>query len=508
MRFVEVATTSDELGATSARSAKTQLLADLLRRTPPDEVEAVVGFLTGDLRQGRVGIGWRTLQAAADGRVPASMATISVGEVDALVSELAVLSGPGSSLVRNRMLGDLFERTTEAESAFLFRLFAGDLRQGALAGVMTDAVAKAADVPLASVRRAVMLGGRLDDVARTAVVEGRAGLDAVGLMVGRGLQPMLASTSASAEDAVGETGRAVVEWKLDGIRVQVHRVGDQVTVFSRNLNDITDRVPQVVEVARSLPAASFVLDGEALVVDADGRPAMFQDTASGAGGTLRPHFFDLLHLDGDDLIDEPLHDRRSRLTELAGAWQVPGAVTDDPAEAEAVLADALAAGHEGAVVKGATSRYEAGRRGKAWRKVKPVHTLDLVVIGVEWGYGRRTGWLSNLHLGARSEPTDDGGPGFVMVGKTFKGLTDDLLRWQTERFLDLADSFEHGPDARHGTVTVRPEQVVEIAVDGVQRSTRYPGGVALRFARVVRYRDDKDPGDADLVSTVRALLPG
>ncbi|MBX3313042.1 MAG: ATP-dependent DNA ligase [Actinobacteria bacterium] len=506
MRFVEVAETSDLLGATSARSAKTQLLADLLRRTPPDEVEAVVGFLTGDLRQGRVGIGWRTLQSASDGRTPASAPTITVGEVDALVTELAGLSGPGSSLARNRLLADLFERTTEAESAFLFRLFAGDLRQGALAGVMTDAVAKAADVPLAAVRRAVMLGGRLDEVARTAIAAGREGLDAIGLAVGRGLQPMLASTAASTDEAVADLGTAVVEWKLDGIRVQVHRDGDDVRVFSRNLNDITDRVPQVVEVARSLPAGSFVLDGEALVVDADGRPALFQDTASGSGGSLRPHFFDLLHLDGTDLVDEPLAERRARLTDLAGSWQVPGTVTDDPATAADVLRDALAAGHEGAVVKGASSPYEAGRRGKAWRKVKPVHTLDLVVLAVEWGYGRRTGWLSNLHLGARAAGADAERP-FVMVGKTFKGLSDDLLRWQTERFLDLAETFEHGPDARHGTVVVRPEQVVEVAVDGVQRSTRYPGGVALRFARVVRYRDDKAPDDADPIDAVRALLP-
>ncbi|MCB0978059.1 MAG: ATP-dependent DNA ligase [Acidimicrobiales bacterium] len=513
MLFVEIARASDELGATSARSDKTALLAELLRGTPVVEVEAVVGFLTGDVRQGRVGVGWRTLQKSAEGTPRSEEAVLTVAEVDSTISELAGLSGPGSANRRNDLLTETFSRATDSEAAFLFRLFGGDLRQGALGGVMTDAVAKASGVPASAVRRAVMFGGRLDLVARIALTDGRTGIDAVGLTVGRAVQPMLASTAQSVSDAVADLGVAAVEWKLDGIRIQVHRDGDEVRVFSRNLNDITTRLPGVVEVALGLDATSLVLDGEALVLGPDGRPVMFQDTAAQVGAdrepaTARPFFFDLLHVDGVDLVDLPFAQRRERLTALAPAWQVPGEITSEVGRAESVLEEALAAGHEGVVVKGAESRYEAGRRGKTWRKVKPVHTLDLVVLAVEWGYGRRTGWLSNLHLGAR---TDDDAPSgrdrFVMVGKTFKGLTDELLRWQTERFLELAEHFEHGPEARHGTVTVQPEQVVEIAIDGVQRSTRYPGGVALRFARVVRYRDDKRPGDADHLDSVRAFLP-
>jgi DNA ligase-1 len=516
MRFWDVATTSDAVGTEPSRSAKRDLLAGLLERCDPDEVTAVVGFLIGDPRQGRTGVGWRTLQKAEEGLTPAAEPSLTVGDVDRALIDLAGLVGPGSTARRHDLLVGLFAAATADESRFLVRLFGGDLRQGALAGVMTDAVARAADVPATVVRRAVMLGGRLDAIATVALTEGRTGLEAVGLSVGRALQPMLASTAATATEAVEDLGPSAVEWKLDGIRVQVHRDGDDVAVFTRNLNEITERMPGVVAVALGLPATSFVLDGEALVLDDHGRPAMFQDTASrvGADGGWtsepRPFFFDLLHLDGEDLLDRPLEERRRLLHELAGAWQVPGEITDDPAEAERVLAAALEAGHEGVVAKGATSLYEAGRRGKAWRKVKPVHTLDLVVLGVEWGYGRRQGWLSNLHLGARAstQDGDDGTEaGFVMVGKTFKGLTDDLLRWQTDRFLDLASTFEHGPEARHGVVTVRPEQVVEIAVDGVQRSTRYPGGVALRFARVLRYRHDKTPAEADTIDAVRALLP-
>jgi DNA ligase 1 len=369
-------------------------------------------------------------------------------------------------------------------------------------------VAKASDLPATLVRRAVMLGGRLDVVARLALTEGRAGLEAVGLEVGRPVQPMLASTAASAAGAVTAIGESSVEWKLDGIRLQAHRDGDDVRLWTRNLNDITARLPEVVEVVRSLPARRLVLDGEALVVDAGGRPVMFQDTAGRVGAegdraeAVLPHFFDVLHVDGTDLVDEPLSARRAELERVVGDWRIPGTVTTDPEAAEAVLADALAAGHEGVVVKDVSSAYLAGRRGKAWRKVKPVHTLDLVVLAVEWGSGRRTGWLSNLHLGARAEDGDD----FVMVGKTFKGLTDELLRWQTDRFLGLAVREESWGRPQSGVVWVRPEQVVEVALDGVQRSTRYPGGVALRFARVVRYREDKDPTAADTLATVRAHL--
>ena len=484
MKFADVVTTSAAVAATSSRSAKRDALAGLLRRLGPDEVEPVVGFLVGEPRQGRIGVGWRTISAAA--RPPAPTPTLSVATVDRTLSEIAALTGPGSAQRRLEALGALLGAATEPEASFLARLLVGELRQGALEGVMVDAVAAAAEVPVATVRRAVMLGGRLDTTARLALSGGVEALGRVGLEVGRPVQPMLASTAPSVREAVDALGSVSVEWKLDGIRVQVHLDDGQVRVWTRNLNEVTDRLPGVVATARSLGARRAVLDGEVIGIDADGRLHLFQDTVSWRGdGTaehvLRPFFFDVLHLDGEDLVDAPLPDL-----------------------AEAVLEDALAAGHEGVVVKDAGSAYEAGRRGKAWRKVKPVHTLDLVVLAAEWGHGRRRGWLSNLHLGARATGSD----GFVMVGKTFKGLTDELLRWQTARFLELAEREEHWDGPGTGVVWVRPEQLVEVAVDGVQRSPRYPGGVALRFARVVRYRDDKVPADADTIETVRALLPG
>ena len=510
MLLCEIVATSAAVGATSSRTAKSQALADLLVRVDPIEIEAAVGFLVGEPRQGRVGIGWKTLQSAAAGQRPADEPSLTVVEVDAAITTVAALSGPGSGNARITLLGDLFSRATVDEGSFLARLFGGELRQGALAGVMTDAVATASAIPATVVRRAVMLGGRLDATARLALTEGRAALEGVGLRVGRPVRPMLASTAASVTEAVQSIGEASVEWKLDGIRIQVHRDDGGVTVYTRNLNDITARLPELVDVVRALPATSLVMDGEALVLDPTGRPVMFQDTAGRVGAegdraeAVLPHFFDLLHVDGRDLVDEPLSVRLAELERVAGAYRIPGRVTADPAAGEAVLIDALAAGHEGVVVKGMGSLYQAGRRGQAWRKVKPVHTLDLIVLAVEWGYGRRTGWLSNLHLGARADDRS----GFIMVGKTFKGMTDEMLRWQTERFLDLAEREEPWTGPQTGTVWVRPEQVVEIGLDGVQRSTRYPGAVALRFARVLRYRDDKEPAEADLLSTVQAMLPG
>ncbi len=378
----------------------------------------------------------------------------------------------------------------------------GELRQGALEGVMVEAIAKAASVKSAAVRRAHMLGGRLDQAAVAAFTGGEAALAEIGLEVGRGVQPMLASTATGVAEAIADLGRSSVEWKLDGARIQVHRRGDDVVVFTRNLNDVTHRLPEVVDAVRALPVRSVVLDGEVLGMHEDERPGAFQDTMSTFGAdaerahALRPWFFDCLHLDGVDLLDAPLTDRLATLERIAPELRIPGIITDDPAVAARVLAEALAAGHEGVMVKGADSAYEAGRRGKAWQKVKPVHTFDLVVLAVEWGSGRREGRLSNIHLGARNPDGE-----FVMVGKTFKGLTDATLTWQTARFLELETRrTDH-------TVYVRPEQVVEIALDGVQRSTRYPGGVALRFARVVRYRDDKGPGEADTIESLQALLP-
>ncbi|MGI8936865.1 MAG: ATP-dependent DNA ligase [Iamia sp.] len=503
--LAELVDTSRRVAGTSGRTAKRDALADLLVRLVPEEVAVAVGFLGGEPRQGRIGVGWRTL---ADAATPsASTPTLSVLDVDGAVTSLAGLAGSGSSARRREALSELLGRATEEEATFLTRLLGGELRQGAMAGVMTDAVARAAQVPATEVRRAVMLGGDLPTIAHLALTGGRDGLAAVRLEVGRPIQPMLASTAGSVEEAVSDLGLAVVDWKLDGIRIQVHRRGDDVRIWTRNLNDITDRLPEVVALVRALPAEELVLDGEALVVDEADRPVLFQDTASRVSAdelrdvAVRPWFFDLLHLDGRDLLDEPLATRRDHLARLAPALHIPGAVTDDAATGAEVLDAALAAGHEGVVVKDAASPYQAGRRGKTWRKVKPVHTLDLVVLAAEWGHGRRTGWLSNLHLGARSED----GEGFVMVGKTFKGLTDELLTWQTERLGALTVAEERWGGPQTGVVHVRPELVVEVAVDGVQRSTRYAGGVALRFARVVRYRPDKDVTGADTISAVRAV---
>ena len=397
------------------------------------------------------------------------------------------------------MLVDLLTRATEPEAAFVRRLLTGELRQGALAGLMVDAVAKAAGVPAALARRALMLSGDLTRTAELALTEGEEGLRGVGFELFRPVFPMLASTAATVADAVASFELAAVEWKLDGIRIQAHRRGDEVRIYTRNLNEITASLPGVVEAVRRLPLAQAVLDGEALWMGDDG-PAAFQDTVAqldrdGAPEAVRAFLFDLLHLDGEDLLDAPLAERTARLGALAPELKVPGVLTADPDEASRVLDEALAAGHEGVVVKDAASLYAAGRRGKAWLKVKPVRTYDLVVLGAEWGHGRRQGTLSNLHLGAR-----DPAGGFVMVGKTFKGLTDELLRWQTAEL--LARETE-----RHGiAVLVRPELVVEIALDGVQASTRYPGGVALRFARVKRYRPDKPAEEADTIDALRALL--
>jgi DNA ligase-1 len=402
------------------------------------------------------------------------------------------------------MLGELLARATDAEADFVIRLLTGELRQGALAGLMADAIAAAAQVPATVVRRAAMLSGDLADAAHRALTLGEAGLAEIGLEVLRPVQPMLAASAASVAEALAATGSASVEWKLDGARIQVHRAGDEVRVFTRNLNDITARVPEVVKVVRAFSGHTFVLDGEAIGLTEDALPRRFQDTMSRFGTddamshamTLAPFFFDVLHLDGEDLLDRTLGERAAILAELVGEWRVPAVETDDPETADAFLADALATGHEGVMVKALDSCYEAGRRGAAWRKVKPVRTLDLVVLAAEWGHGRRRGWLSNLHLGARDPDSGD----FVMVGKTFKGLTDQLLTWQTEQLQEIATRRDDY------TVYVRPELVVEIALDGVQVSTRYAGGVALRFARVRAYRPDKSAADADTIDAVRALL--
>jgi DNA ligase-1 len=503
MRFVEVAETSRRLAETSRRTEKWGLLGDLLRRLTPEEIPVVVGFLTGSPRQGRIGVGWRTLQAArAD---PAAAATLEVLDVHGAIDRLAALSGAGVTAARRAVLVDLFARATESEQQMLWRIFGGELRQGALDGVMVDAVAKAAAVPVAAVRRAHMLSGDLGETARAAMTGGVEALRAVGLTPGHAVQPMLAAPAPDVAAAIEATGAASVEWKLDGARIQAHRRDGAVRLYTRNLNEVTDRLGSVVALVEGLPGGDLVLDGEVLGVDDAGSPRRFQDTMGdfaaeavlGRGSGLQAFFFDVLHVGGEPVVDEPLSVRRELLTTVVPApAQLPSIVTADAAEAEAFLQRAVAAGHEGVMVKALDSLYDAGRRGGAWRKIKPVHTLDLVVLAVEWGHGRRAGWLSNLHLGARG---DDGE--FVMVGKTFKGLTDELLTWQTARLRELAVGSDAG-----AVVHVRPELVVEIAIDGVQASTRYPGGVALRFARVRRYREDKSPADADHITAVQSLL--
>jgi DNA ligase 1 len=488
------------VAATSSRSQKVALLADLLRRLDRDEIVSAVGFLAGVPRQGRVGVGYSTIYKLDHDAVDEPSVTIL--DLDRAIAEVQQTTGSGSAAARGQILGNLLGRATEDEADFIRRLFTGELRQGALAGLMVDAVAKAAGVPGELARRALMLSGDLTRTAEIAITGGEGGLREVGFEIFRPIFPMLASTAESAEAALAGFELASVEWKLDGIRIQIHRRRDDVRVYTRNLNDITETLPGIVRAVRALPVEQAVLDGEALWMTREG-PAAFQDTVSQIDSAAPPEgivtfLFDALHVDGEDLLDAPLRERAARLDALAPELRIPSVVTSEPATAERVLADALEAGHEGIVVKDASSRYSAGRRGKAWRKVKPVRTYDLVVLGAEWGHGRRQGRLSNLHLGARDPRTGE----FVMVGKTFKGMTDALLEWQTGEL--LAREVE-----RQGiAVMVRPELVVEIALDGVQTSTRYPGGVALRFARVKRYRPDKAAAEADTIDDLRALLPG
>lgn len=505
MMLSEVVSTAEEVSATASRLTKIDVLARLLARSAADELPAVMGLLLAAPRQGRLGVGWRGL--AAIEITHAEDPTLTVSDVDASLTALAAASGSGSAAARTGILGELGSRATAAEWDFLVRAMLGELRTGALSGVLLDAVAKASDRPLSLVRRAAMLSGDLGETARVALTEDADALDAIGLEVGRPVLPMLASTAATPSAALEITGTASVEYKLDGARIQVHRHGDDVGVYTRSLADITHRVPELVEIVRALPVDDVILDGETLSLDEDGGPRPFQETMSRFGAdasrelVLRPWFFDVLHVDGRDLIDEPLSVRLAELERVAGDWRMPGIVTDDPDAAEQLSHEALAAGHEGVVVKGLDAPYTAGRRGKSWVKVKPVLTFDLVVLGAEWGSGRRRGWLSNLHLGARDPDGEFGDPGgFVMVGKTFKGLTDELLRWQTEEFP------EHETHRTASTVFLRPDVVVEIAIDGVQRSPRYPGGIALRFARVKGYRPDKSPAEADTIQTLRSLL--
>jgi len=499
--FDEIARTSTDVSETRARSAKVERLAVCLRELRADEVRAAVTFLSGGLP--RIGVGWASLRDLPE---PAPRALLEVLDVDAALGRVAAASGRGSQEARRGELGSVFALATEREQTFLRGILHGELRQGALEGIMVDAVARAAEVPAVDVRRALMLAGELPSVAEAALSGGKPGLARFRLEVLRPVKPMLAQTAETVTDAVGRTGSAAVEWKLDGARIQVHRLGREVRAFTRSLADVTDRVPEVAAAALALPVDAVVLDGEVIALRPDDRPHPFQVSMSRFGSSfddrpsesvaLSSFFFDCLHLDGDDLIDRPYRDRVGALDSVVPTdMRVPRSEPSTPAEAELFLEDALAHGHEGVVVKGLDSRYEAGRRGAAWIKVKRAATLDLVVLAAEWGHGRRQGKLSNLHLGAR----DPESGGFVMLGKTFKGLTDEILAWQTDRLLGLATT-------REGHVVhVRPELVVEIAFDGVQTSSRYPGGLALRFARVKGYRPDKPASEADTVDAVRAL---
>lgn len=508
MLLSELVAATDAVASTSSRLAKVAALATVLRELDGDEIPVAIGFLTASPRQGRLGVGWRSLQALDVAHADES--ALAVLDVDGALARLASADGPGSVLARRAELEALAGAATAREWDFIARVMIGELRTGALEGVLLDAIAKASEREATTVRRAAMLSGDLGATARLALTGTADELAAVGLEVGRGVSPMLASTAASTAEALALLGgEASVEFKLDGARIQVHRDGDAVRVYTRSLADVTHRVPEIVEVVRALPAQRVILDGETLSLDEDGAPRPFQDTMARFGSEaaaealLRPWFFDILHVDGRDLLDEPLAERLDVLERVAGASRMPGIVTADPVRAEQFSREALAAGHEGVMVKGIESTYAAGRRGKSWLKIKPVLTYDLVVLAVERGSGRRAGLLSNLHLGARDPAGEFGEPGgFVMVGKTFKGLTDATLRWQTEHL----PTIETHRSAH--AVHVRPETVVEIAIDGVQRSTRYPGGVALRFARVKGYRPDKRPGEADTIQTLRALLRG
>ena len=496
--LADVVAVSRDVTATSSRSEKIAILAELLRRLDPDEVAPAVGFLTGVPRQGRVGVGYATIYGIE--QPPAQEPTLAIEDLDRAIAAVQSMTGAGSAGRRGEYLADLLGRATEPEADFIKRLFTGELRQGALAGLMIDAVAKAAAVPGPLARRALMLSGDLTATAELALTRGEEGLREVGFELFRPIFPMLASTAASVGEAVEGFERSSVEWKLDGIRIQIHRRGDEVRIYTRNLNDTTAALPGIVEAVRGLDLQQAVFDGEALWMLEQG-PAAFQDTVSQIDAGAPPEgivtfLFDVLHHDGEDLLDTPLEERAARLERIAPRLRIPSVATSDPKAAERVLDDALGAGHEGVVVKDAASLYSAGRRGKAWRKVKPVQTYDLVVLGAEWGHGRRQGWLSNLHLGARDAQTGE----FVMVGKCFKGLTDELLEWQTKELL------ARETERRGIAVLVRPELVVEIALDGVQTSTRYPGGVALRFARVKRYRPDKSAAEADTIDDLRSLL--
>jgi DNA ligase-1 len=504
LTLAEVARAWRDVSATPSRAAKTDRIAGLLAASAPADGALAAAWLAGELPQGRIGIGWATIQKSGD-IAAADDASLSVHDVDTTFSTIAGSAGPGSGRRRLELLRSLLERATPDEREFLQRLLIGELRQGALDGIMVDALARAAGASSAAVRRALLFAGSLPTVARAALDPDPQALDRFGLRLFTPLQPMLAGTAENVSSALGRLAHAGFEYKLDGARIQVHRQGDDVRIYTRNLNDVTASLPDVVELVRDLPSRELILDGEAIALRKDGRPLPFQVTMRRFGRRsdverlratlpLRCFFFDVLRADGVTLLDQPAVDRFDALRDLLPEpLRIMRMATDDPAVADKFLTDARQAGHEGVIAKALDAPYDAGARGSAWLKIKPVHTLDLVVLAAEWGHGRRRGWLSNLHLGAR------GPDGFVMLGKTFKGLTDRTLDWQTRELLARETR-------RVGHVVhVRPELVVEIAFNDIQKSSRYPGGLALRFARVRAYRPDRTAADADTVETVRAI---
>jgi ATP-dependent DNA ligase I len=506
MLLAQLVQTSIAVAQASSRLTKIGLLADLLRQLAPDEIEIAIGVLSGEPRQGRIGIGYATLWAARD--LPASDTPgLHLGDVDEAFTQLKAIKGAGSATTRNERLGHLMRQATRAEQDFIVRLLTGELRQGALEAILIDAVAKATEITPATVRRAVMMAGTLAPVAKAALAAGESGLSSFGLQLFQPVQPMLAQPADDVAEALGQLGTDVsLEWKLDGARIQVHKSDDDVRVFTRNLRDVTPAVPEVVAAVRRLAARDAILDGEVIALRSDGAPHPFQVTMQRFGRKLEvermraeipltPFFFDLLYADGESLVDASQEARVARLGLIAPSFVVPILVRPTAEGAQQFLDETLRRGHEGVMVKSLGAGYAAGRRGQQWLKVKLARTLDLVILAAEWGHGRRTGFLSNLHLGAR----DPEHGGFVMLGKTFKGLTDEMLAWQTDKLRSLEISHD-----RH-TVFVRPELVVEIAFNEVQASAQYPGGLALRFARVKSYRQDKPASEADTIETVREI---
>jgi DNA ligase-1 len=507
MLLTDLVSTSVAVAEASSRLAKIGLLAKLLRRLAPEEIEIAIGFLSGEPRQGRIGIGGATIWTAKEDVTPVDAPRLTLHDVDESFTQIGAVKGSGSAATRLGRLRDLLGRATRAEQDFIVRLLFGELRQGALEAVLVEAVAKASNIASASMRRAVMMAGTLAPVARAALLSGDAGLSDFGVQLFQPVQPMLAQPAEDMNDALAQLRNDVsLEWKLDGARIQVHKRGDEIRVFSRNLRDVTSAVPEVVDAMRALGVRDLIVDGEVIALRSDGSPQPFQITMQRFGRKLdverlrheiplTPVLFDCLYAEGEPLVDVAQEARASRLESIARQLVVPRLIRPTPESAARFLDETLRRGHEGLMVKSLAAPYAAGRRGQQWLKVKIARTLDLVILAAEWGHGRRTGWLSNLHLGAR-DPVHGG---FVMLGKTFKGLTDEMLAWQTEKLRSLEISHD-----RH-TVYVKPELVVEIAFNEVQESPHYPGGLALRFARVKGYRQDKSANDADTIDAVREI---